>query len=261
MSRRSGPKQCGFHSFADKGDSVADASGYRRVFTYCNDVSYMGEKDRATLKLVTCPKCSAAIGKKRLGQLNGRVELKRHDKPRNGYTKSSYDLLIDGTLRGFVLIENGWGKTWELRKLPSDQSDYAATVSGDEPRSWDAKHWLNGGHSKPESVLFWPVHYHSKEAMAVAALAAYDHGQLPTAEEQQREAEERKATRLREEQERETNRIEREKQREIERKEHNERVATAWLGLTHLEARPDLSNLERAGLEAIKRLLPDMGGS
>lgn len=258
MSRRSGPKQCGMFSLCKE----ETESAYRRVFTYCNDVAYMGEKERGqSLKLVTCPKCSAAIGKKRLGQLKGRVELVRHEKPINGYTKSSYDVLIDGTLRGYVLIENGWGKTWELRQLPSDQSGYARRVHGDEPRSWDAKHWLDGGHTKPESVIFWPVHFHSKEAMAVAALAAYEAGDLPTAEEQEAKRESDKERKRLDDIEREANRIEREKERQAQAKEREERVATAWLGLTHLEARPDLSNLERAGLEAIKRLLPDMGGS
>lgn len=261
MARR-GYHYCGFRSLAADQRSFAGDSTHQLGFTWCGDESLFTATERAdSLRLVTCPKCSAAIGKHKLKRLGGRVTLERIEKPRSAYIKSAYALAIDGTLRGYVEIENGWGKGWSLRALPMTDKDYSRDVIGKEPSRWDAKRWLDGGHSEPDRVTAWPVHYHSKEAMAIAGLKAMTQGLLPTPEEQEARAKEEQARRIAEEQEREANRIEREKERQALAKERSERVATAWLALADLDARPDLSNIERAGIEAIKRLIPAMDGS
>lgn len=54
--------------------------------------------------------------------------------------------------------------------------------------------------------------------------------------------------------EREAARVERERQRQADEEARQERIATWRLALESLEARGDLSNVERAGIEAAKAL-------
>lgn len=231
--------------------STSGDSGFRRVVTWCGDKAYMSHSDRAaSLRLVTCPKCSAAIGKARLAKIGRGVRLERMAEPLL-YDRSSYALWIDDVHRGTVTIANGWGKQWALHTLSDEM--YGARgrcISGEAPDRWRAKSALD----RNEALDFWPVHYGSKEAMAVAAVAMCDAGKLPTADETiARKAARDEAERIasieradmRAQQAKENERLELER---IERRD-------VWLeALASLEARSDLTNLERAGLEAIKKL-------
>lgn len=209
-------------------------------------------------RIATCLKCAQAIGKAKLAQIANRVRIEKRETPL-GYDKSTYDVHIDGTLRAHVGIANGWGEKWYLAKV------------GDPA---DSVHWTNGRHGgvvsgsvvdyfgherlSPETI-FWPVHFAARDAMACAALTYWERygiGGLPTVEEARAAKAERK------ERER-VEALEREAARETARKERErlegirlERVATWREALASLDARADLSNLERAGLEAIKLLYP-----
>lgn len=255
MARRS-HTYCGFRAIlpdVEQGGFADDAT-YRRGLTWCGDKRLFTERERGeSLRLVTCPKCAAAIGAHKLAQLGGRVELERMEEPLS-YHRSSYVLRIDGTHRGWIGTESGWGKGWSLYALPGEYDSYRGyqNLSGERPQRHSATGWA----ARNESHTFWPIHYAARDAMACAALAALDAGQLPTLEE--REA--AKVERAQRKAEQEAEAAERAKERQAERERleaiRAERVETWRAALESLDARGDLSNLERAGLEAIKALLP-----
>lgn len=262
MGRRSGGyKHCAFRRWSADQYPFADDPAKGMADTWC------GEKrlhDRAkpfeSPRLATCPKCAQAIGKAKLAKLP-RLRLEKRAEPVNGYQRSSYDVLIDGELRGYVSCDTGWGTHWSLYRLKGPSESWSSyengpCVSGKRVDQFDARHWLNGGHTNPESVTFWPVHYAAKEAMAVAALAAFERGSLPTYAEQEAEIAERKERERLDALERQAAREERDKERARLEDIRLERVATWREALASLDARADLSNLERAGLEAIKLLYP-----
>lgn len=210
-----------------------------------------------------CPKCAQALGKVQLAKLSDRLRLEKREQPFS-YTKSTYDLWIDGVLRGHVCINNGWGEKWFAAKVedPGKSSGWThgrhgGRVSGSVLGRYQAERL------QPDAATFWPVHFAARDAMAVAALAYHDKAlakglpsPLSTLEEQAEQEARRKAQRVQEEEERavrlEAARVERERNEGI----RAERVEAWRLALVDLEARGDLSNLERAGLEAIKLLFP-----
>jgi hypothetical protein len=183
-----------------------------------------------------------------------------------GYDKSTYDVFIDDVLRAHVGIANGWGEKWYLAKVgdPDEarhwtNGRHGGRVSGSVIDYFEANAWLNGSHNAPESIIFWPVHYTARDAMACAALAYWDkYGVqgLPTVEEAKAAKEAKREADAQEAKEREARRIEREKERDLEDKARAERRTTWGAALAELEARGDLTNLERAGLQAIKALYP-----
>lgn len=196
-----------------------------------------------------CPKCSAAIGKARLKQLNGRVKVEPMEIPSNSWGKkykSCHRLLIDNELVGHIIMDNGWGTVWELRELTSDAGrDFGAMLSNTPSRFSRV----------PRDSDFQPIHCRSKEMMASAGFRLREKGQLLTLAEQEvraeavrvqreadnaeREAARAEATRLREARE----------QRELERRE----LALDWL-LWYVEL-PDLTNSQRAGAQATLDIL------
>lgn len=261
MGRRSsrGGSYCGIKAAlpeSEQGSWAGESdNGYKLARTWCGKQSLSTPRERGlSPRLVTCPKCSAAIGKAKLAKL-GRVRLERMAEPINGYSRSSYELWIDDTLRGYVSHPTGWGGHWQLYRIKGPDERWSSytngpCVSGSMPHRWDAEKW----DAANESHVFWPVHMGSKEAMAVAGLALHERGGLPTEAEQEAEHAKRHADKLERERKREreaeVRRIERERLAGV----REERISTARAALESLEARDDLTNLERAGLEAIKAL-------
>lgn len=208
-------------------------------------------------RLASCTKCSQAIGKAKLKGLP-RLELVKDETPCHPYARSSYSVLIDGELRGYVACNNGWGAHWSLYQVGEQRGYYSAryvtgkSISGDPVDVWDAKRWpTEGEHVR----TFWPVHWASKEAMAAAAFTAWQAGQLPTLEEQATA----EAARLKKAQadkvEAAARAAERERERLEARRIKDERLEAWRLAYADLAARVDLSNLERAGIEAAQALI------
>lgn len=211
-------------------------------------------------RLATCLKCAQAIGKAKLGQIAARLRLERRETPL-GYDKSTYDVFIDGTLRAHVGIANGWGEKWYLAKVgdPADSihwtnGRHGGVVSGSVADHFTAQTWPMGDDS-PHT--FWPVHFAARDAMACAALAYWERygvQGLPTVEEAKAARAERKQREEAERIEREAARAERERQRQADEDVRLGRMIAWRLALESLEARGDLSNVERAGIEAAKAL-------
>jgi len=106
--------------------------------------------------------------------------------------------------------------------------------------------------------VFWPIHFASRDAMACAAIRYFDKfgpAGLPTVEEALAAEERRKEERAQEEAEREERRKAAALAREAREKEEAERRDVARMALNDLETRIDLTNVERAGLAAIRKLL------
>lgn len=229
------------------------------VETWCgNTRSWDRAKPLESPRIATCLKCAQAIGKRGLAQNASRLRLEKRESPL-AYDKSTYDVYIDGTLRAHVGIANGWGEKWYLAKL----GDPDAQI-----------HWTNGRHGgtvsgsvvdyfgheriSPDAV-FWPVHFASRDAMACAALRYWDkHGAqgLPTEQERKQIEAERREREKQEHAEREKARQAAAVEREKREGERQERLNTWREALASLDARGDLTNLERAGIEAIKLLMP-----
>lgn len=248
---------CAFRRLAADQGGFADHATYRKVETWCGESPLMGERERAEpLKLATCPKCAAAIGKARLAALKGRVVLERMETPPS-YWRSGYVVLIDGTPRGLIGVANGWGERWRLHRIPKPDSwnGLGAGVACDPPNRYDAQRWpVEGEHAA--RYVAWPVHHAAKEAMAAAAWTFYERGDLPTLEEAAALEEAAKAARAVEEGEREARRLVARQEAERRESERLERVAIWRDALASLDGRADLTNMERAGLEAIKLLYP-----
>lgn len=213
-------------------------------------------KPSLRLRLASCPKCSAAIAKAKLARMPD-IQIVRSETPANPYCRSSYDVMIKGELRGYITCDSGWGASWNLYELGEQRSHYVANyltgkrVSGERIDYYDWK--LQSGDN--ERRVFWPVHWASKEGMAVAAYAAWQRGMLPTL------AEQAEAERVRRE-EAEAAKVERaaaqaryEAKRIEDRRVRDERLEAWRLAYIDLAARPDLSNLERAGIEAAQALI------
>lgn len=195
-------------------------------------------------RMADCPKCAAAIGKVRLAQIADRVKVEAAEIPTTSWGKryrSLNKVIIDGVHRGWIVMQNGWGNPWTLHQLSrDDERDYGSQISV-EPSAYSTP--------TPDS-MFQRVHSAARDMMASAALRACDQGDLPTREEM-KAADERRRIRLAEEtREREAAREASAKERERKEGLRAERKATAINGLTEIEQRSDLSNLERAGLQA-----------
>jgi hypothetical protein len=262
---KSGPSHCAFKSLCADQGGFASHDRYRQGWTWCGDVKLFSEADRAEpVKLADCPKCAQALGKAKLAK-SGRVTLEQLDKP-HSYDRSTYRVLIDGTHRGYVGTESGWGKGWYLRQLAENEGEdetrgycYRRNVSGDRPSRWDAQRQAEA-EAKPEfrdhhRRIFWPVHFAARDAMAAAALALHEKGGLPTVAEMAAHKEAERVRRAAEEAEREANRAEAAKRRAREAEIMEERRAAAVAGLEALSGRADLSNVELAGVAAIRALL------
>lgn len=196
-----------------------------------------------------CPKCAAAIGKARMAQIGDRVRLEAatgdeingsHGRKYRGL----YRLFIDGTHRGWVVMQNGWGNPWELHELTDRLEDgwriYGAGVAAMPDR-----------YSKTDADrTFQMVHFYSKDMMASAALRHHERVGLPTVEEM---AHRKAAERARREAE-EAERAEARRVAEIERDRktalRNERKELALDWLNAVLAQPDLTNVQRAGAQA-----------
>jgi len=237
--------------------TFADDATYRYAVTWCGGKRLSTEKERGeSLRLVTCPKCAAAIGKHKLASMPG-VTLERDAEPLS-YHRSSYRLLVDGVHRGWIACESGWGKGWNLYGLPGpgDYGDFKRLLHdgryGNRPDRFSAMRAAEEG----KALDAWPVHFAARDAMACLALDLLAKGRLPTAEEQEARVAERKmreaAEKAESERLAEERRIEREKQEAV----RAERLATWRAALASLDERADLTNLERAGLEAVKLLYP-----
>lgn len=208
-------------------------------------------------KLATCLKCAQAIGKHKLAKLASGLCLERREAPL-GYDKSTYDVYIDGTLRAHVGIANGWGKKWYLAKvgLPAAQlhwtnGRHGGVVSGSVADYFQAQHWK-------DDPVFWPIHFAARDAMAAAALRYFERygiAGLPTAEEALAAEAKRKEDQAAEAVAREEAQRVRAIERERRETEEQERRTTARDALASLERRIDLSNLELAGLAAVRTLL------
>jgi hypothetical protein len=262
---KSGPSHCAFKSLCADQGGFASHDRYRQGWTWCGDVKLFSEADRAEpVKLADCPKCAQALGKAKLAKA-GRVVLEQLEKP-HSYDRSTYRVLIDGVHRGWIGTESGWGKGWYLRQLAENEGTdesrgycYRRNVSGDRPSRYDAQRQAEA-EAKPEfrdhhRRIFWPVHFAARDAMAAAALALHETGGLPTVAEMAERKEAERVRRVAEEAERAAMREEAAKRRAREEEEREERRTAAREALASLEGRPDLTNLELAGLAAIRTLL------
>lgn len=263
MGRRGGWKQCGFRRLLpDDGSSfsVGDRT-YHKGVTWCGETkTFSKEEQEAPLKLTSCNKCSAAIGKAKLARSPGRVRLEKLEKAL-GYMRSSYALWIDGTHKGFIQIAAGWGVKWQLNALRDEKGyssyGYGETRSSGTADYFEAKGRISRTITESPDPTGWPVHFASKEAMAVLALALFDHDPLTFPTQAQRD--EAEAARLAKQ---EADKVERaasqaryEAQRIEDRRVRDERLEAWRLAFPDLLARDDLTNLERAGLEAAQALI------
>jgi hypothetical protein len=228
----------------------------RRGIAYCGAVTFFkaSEREPSAAKRASCPKCAAALGKLILSRRYGeRVRLEPAPAEVAKRFKSAFTFVLDGVPRGYIAAERGFGKGWDLYRLPYGKE-----------RSW--RHWGDsitparpggpwGADKVPDDQPIQALHFGARDAMACGAVRAAEAGLLPTAEEQEERERERTAIREQEERERARHAEERAKEREAQRVEQEERRSTAIAGLEELGARADLTNLERAGLEAALRLI------
>lgn len=240
-------------------DKDRNIGSYVHGTTWCGEVWGMsasvsnaaeGEDPLAYSRRSTnCPACAQAIGKARMTQIRDRVRIEAASKEEmsGNYGRNYrglYRLFIDGTHRGWIVMQNGWGNPWELHQLTTDTSwrVYGSCVS-DKP----------GDYSKVDlDRVFQMVHFYSKDMMASAALRLFDRDprNLPTVP----EMEEAKAADRAKRQQEEADRQERMRLAGIERDRKDglraERRSTAIAGLEEIAKRADLSNIELAGLTA-----------
>ena len=267
MGRRGGWKQCGFRHLESDQGSWADDAQYKKGVTWCGKAQLFSEADRAmNLRLVTCNKCSQAIGKHKLARVPRRVRLEALEKPL-GYMRSTYALHLDGAHLGFIQIASGWGVKWQANCLADDHG-YTSYGFG-EIRSVGTDDYYKGKDDlrrNPDNLNYhdaWPVHFASKEAMAVAMLALYDRrpDAFPTQAMRDAATAKRKADDAACQLELEASRAERARLQAIADRMHNDRLEAWSLAYVDLAARVDLTNLERAGLEAARALIGKPIGS
>lgn len=200
-------------------------------------------------RMADCPKCSAAIGKARLKQLGGRVKVEPIEIPSGSWGKrykSCHQVVIDDVVVGHIIMDNGWGTVWELRELTPDTGrDFGSKVS-DTP----------GRFSRVDADrTFQPIHCRSKEMMASAAFRLREKGELLTLPEQAVRREAIRVQRAADDAQREIDRAEAAKVREAREQRETERRTLAMDGLLDTLERTDLTNIQRAGLEAVKDIM------
>lgn len=227
------------------------------VDTWCGKSrAWDRDKPLESPRIATCPKCAQAIGKRTLAA-RPRLRIERRPEPL-AYDKSTYNVFIDGVHRAYVGIANGWGEKWYLAKL-ADPKRAAGWINGRHGGTVSGHVVDYFGHERLSAdTIFWPVHFAARDAMACAALTYFERfgvAGLPTVEEMAVLEAERKEREAVEAQARETARQERQRERERLETERQERLALWHEALASLDARGDLSNIERAGLEAIKSIM------
>lgn len=229
-------------------------SDYQYTETWCGERRLMSSRERdKPQRHANCPACAKALGAAGLAKLPGRVELTKapEGSEQAKRYKSAWLFALDGVPRGWITNERGFGKPWDLELLPTARDSWRGTggsVAGDPPPSYRPEARIDG-------ATFHAIHYAARDAMAVAAVRAAERGELPTVEERaEREA---AATLQREadERQREADRDARLARLEREAAEREERRSTAILALESLETRADLSNVELAGIAAMRALL------
>lgn len=241
--------RCAFKALLPTGYEK-EGEDYLRGVTHCGSTSYFRAKEReagAGLR-ASCPKCAAAAGKAKLASLGGRVTLSPAPENVASRFKSAYLVTIDGEPRGYVVAERGFGKGWELRRLPTARDlrfrTFGEEVGEGRPHnSWDMDQ------VPPERPL-QPLHYSARDAMACGALRACEAGLLPTAAEHEAQEAEALARREAAERQRAAEAEESARLRAAREAEAAERRATAREGLAELGKRADLTNLELAGIAA-----------
>ncbi len=262
MVRRTHHKHAFRRLCADQGPWANDAT-YRLAEMWCGDTSLIGmaeTPERATL--ADCPKCAAALGAAKLASIRATglavelepiAELKECKDYSLRYARSAYRLMIAGELRGYIIAEAGFGKGWRLRTVAGalafarhSEGETGDCLSGDRPSRY--------GYGRDADAHFAPIHFAARDAMAVAAVRAFERGELPTPAEQEARAAERKARQAAEAAERDAARAANEARRERERLALLEDKATARNALEELRKRSDLTNLELAGLAILERL-------
>ncbi len=258
MGRRGGHKHCGFKRLADDQRSWTNDERWSLGVSWCGEEKLFTPTEmEEPLRLVTCNKCSQAIGKAKIARAPGRVRLEKVEPL--GYSRSTYELWLDGVHRGFVLIPAGWGMKWEAHAL-ADTKGYSAWGYGENRSQGTADYFKAKGHLDRHGSEYhdvWPVHYASKEAMAAGMLALFD--KRPSAFPLQWERDAAEAKRKADD---EARRVEREAEaaryaaKRVEDKRIRDERLEAWrLAYADLAARGDLSNLERAGIEAAAALI------
>lgn len=252
--------RCAFKAIDPAETRPADNDGYLRGLTHCGSTSYFMPKERkpgAGLR-ASCPKCAAAAGKAKLATLGGRVRLEPAPENVARSYKSAWTVLIDGEARGYIVAEAGFGKGWDLMSMPTAtdlRGGWRYHGNSATPRR---PNLYNADNVPPEQPI-QPLHYGARDAMACGALRAYEAGLLPTAAEREAQEAEAQARRQAAELERERQREQDEKERTQRRAEAAERRATARDAMAELAARPDLTNLELAGIAAVLAIIGEEG--
>lgn len=214
------------HYIGACGETMPTRRGWSRE-RFVNEEPGLCERDP------TCPTCSGKWGKAKIAKLAEQGthvtarRLTKEDDDRVSAWKSVWRVEVNGESVGDLYIDNGYGKSWRFnRVLPRKTGGFA--LAGDPSR---------------ESPLRFPT-YHSKEAGWAAAPDLLAKGHLLT------------ATQARAEYEAEMEGYRQESARlRAARRDREERERTALEGLRDLRDRDDLTNLQRAGVEAALALI------
>lgn len=217
--------------------------GYNTLSDFKDDEDVFAYSRRMT----NCPGCSAAIGKALMQRMPGRIKLEKVEVPQGrygSYYRTAWAISIDRVLMAHAVMQNGWGNPWELKDLVGEDrtgKDFGSTVSHQPSRSYPPR---------PDELCQF-VHFASKEMMGVLALRCRERGQLLFTPEERREmGRQERERRAAEEAEREANRIKYQQERERKDGLRAERKQLALDGLKTVALRPDLTNLEAAGIQA-----------
>lgn len=132
------------HYQVGEGTKMGSQGEYKTLLTKCGDAFSSGLSNWLTTDLnrVSCPECSAALGKERLKELAAQgttITLEKRAPEKKGQfssKKSVYEVKINGELTGFITIDNGWGCKWVLHNLrpfstdPSPHRDNTVSKGG-----------------------------------------------------------------------------------------------------------------------------------
>lgn len=241
------------HRF-EKGYTWCDPKGIKRIepsdtnnWRGSTGIFTRAEQSEKELLEVNCPECAKRWGKAQLASLAHRVIVEKIENY-SGYVKSTYRVTVDGAVRGYISIENGWGEKWRIHRLAHDERSLAGySHRTNEPVG-----------TTVESNLIHRLHRSSLDGLASLFPQLVDEGKLPTIEESlesERHAREERATR---EAQRQTEADERAKQRAIDEAARQERRTLAREAVQAVSDRANvlgLSNSETMGLiEALKIL-------
>lgn len=209
-------------------------------------------------RTANCTECSKAMGKLRLAQISDRVKLEKAELRTYGDGKSTayrsaWHVVIDGQRVADLTLPHGFGNPWQLHEMRDPDADngslyqqFGRCLTGERPRSF-TRH--------PADRTFQPIHYESRDMMASAALKAFDNDEIRTPEQRRAIAEERRKQQEAEEAQRKIDREERKRQFAIVAEREKNRKTLALDGIAAVLERTDLSNLERAGVEAARDII------